>query len=521
MSSAPVFASTAVFAADFRAIGLTVAVVVLGGFVLLFIRNSFQARPELGSEIELAANRKPYLSDEDLEGRKLDYSLGFALVVLGLTALLLPFYWLAEPGRQEGAVDAYQLNFESRGEGLYLEGAQCVNCHAAGGVGGGAAYVLQDADGQFLANANWVAPALNNVFHRYSEDEVTYVLNFGRPGSPMAAWGTPGGGPLTTQQVQNLIEYAQTFEIQSLDPIDILEAGGSENDDPESLEAQMAADDITEKIRAEVDRSIEAGEFDSIGEAVFNLGYFSNYGAGSLSCARCHTSGWSLGSTVPHPGGDPLAVGVSGCGGGNPSGIGFNLCNGSVSNRFPSDSWKLPDGSWAPPGGLTDGDGNSFYLAMDDSEITLDAAGNPLTGQMNPDGSPETYRVLDDGDLADCDSVSNLWEPAIGDPYPFAFGEVVQIDPETSEFIDPTEISEADLTGTVIEFPDGRLGDDCVVIDMPDRTSVSMLNFIQGGANAGAGYGRGGLSAAGMMPGFAGQLPPELIEAVVDYVRGL
>ena len=66
-----VFASS-VLAVNFRAIGLTVAVVVLLGFVLLFIRNSFLARPELGSEVELAANRKPYLDDEELEGSKLD-----------------------------------------------------------------------------------------------------------------------------------------------------------------------------------------------------------------------------------------------------------------------------------------------------------------------------------------------------------------------------------------------------------------------------------------------------------------
>jgi len=271
MSYAPVFdpsvvfASTAMFAANFRAIGLTVAAVVLVGFVVLFIRNSFQARPELGSEIELAANKKPYLSDEELEGRKLDYSLGFALVVLGLTALILPFYWLAEPGRQEGAVDVYQATFERRGEGIYLEGAQCVNCHAAGGVGGGAAYVLQDADGQFLANASWIAPALNNILHRYSEEEVTYILEYGRPGSPMAAWGTPGGGPLTSQQVQTAIEYMQTFEIQSLDPIAILEAGGPENDDPETIAAQEAADVIANDIRDEVNRSVAEGEFESVG----------------------------------------------------------------------------------------------------------------------------------------------------------------------------------------------------------------------------------------------------------------
>ena len=191
-------ASTYLLAVDFRAIGLTVAGLVFLAFIALFIRNIFTARPELGSEIELAPNRKPYLSDEELEGTKLDRSLTFALVMLAILAIALPFYWLAEPGRQDGAVDAYNLSFEVRGEGTYTEGAQCVNCHAGGGVGGGAPYVLQDADGQFLANASWGAPALNNVLLRYSEEEVRYVLNFGRPGSPMAAWGTVGGGPLTT-----------------------------------------------------------------------------------------------------------------------------------------------------------------------------------------------------------------------------------------------------------------------------------------------------------------------------------
>ncbi len=511
MSSAPVFATTAVFAADFRAIGLTVAVVVLAGFVLLFIRNSFQARPELGSEIELAANKKPYLDDEELEGKKLDWSLGFALVTLGLLALALPFYWLAEPGRQDGAVDAYQLNFESRGEGVYIETAQCVNCHAAGGVGGVAAYVLQDQDGQFLANAAWTAPALNNVFLRYSEEEVTYILNYGRPGSPMAAWGTPGGGPLTTQQVQNVQEYIDLFQVQSLDPITI-----NESADPEA--AQEAADKQAAAIVKEVERSMADGEFDSVGEAVFNLGYYSSFQAGSLSCARCHTAGWSLGPNVPHPGGDPLSDGVAACGGGNPSGIGWNLCGG-VDQHFPDDAWKLPDGTWAPEGGLADDDG-FYYLAMDGTEIRLDDRGSPITGQQNPDGTDEFYRILDNGDLADCATVSNLWEPDGGESYPFAFDHVFELD-DNGEFIAPVELTESDLTGTVIALSDGRLGDDCTVVDMPERTSYAQYNFIYSGAEAGRGFGRGGQSSAGMMPGFGALLPPEYIQAVVDYERGL
>ncbi|MEZ5342900.1 MAG: c-type cytochrome [Acidimicrobiales bacterium] len=335
--------STILIAANFRAIGITVFALLMVAFVALWVRNIFQARDELGSEIEIAPNRKPYYDDEELEGPKLDKSLSFALVVLGLVALALPFYWLAEPGRQEGGVEAYELNFISRGEGTYTVGAQCVNCHSAGGIGGSKSYVLQDADGQFITNANWTAPALNNVLLRYSFAEVEYILNYGRPGSPMAAWGTPGGGPLTEQQVSNVIKYIETLQVQSLDPIDISQA-----DDPEGQQA--AADELVAAMKTEVDRSLADGEFDSLGEAVFNLGLFSGYGSGSLSCGRCHTAGWSLGTSV-FP--NLLDEGIAGCGGGSPSGIGFNLCGDSLEHRFPDDSWKLPDGSWAPAGGST------------------------------------------------------------------------------------------------------------------------------------------------------------------------
>src|SRR5690554_2159666 len=83
------------------------------GYVLLFLAfvvgvvyafvNLRQARPEVGSEIELAPNRKPYYSDEELEGRKLDRTLSYGLLGLFVIGIGLPLYWLAEPGRQDGA----------------------------------------------------------------------------------------------------------------------------------------------------------------------------------------------------------------------------------------------------------------------------------------------------------------------------------------------------------------------------------------------------------------------------------
>ena len=518
------FGATVLFAADFRAIGMVVFAVILIGFIALFVRNVFEAKAELGSEVELAANRLEYLSDEELETTKLDRSLTFALVILTISAVVLPFYWLGEPGRQEGAVDSLDATFVRRGESLYTGGAQCVNCHGGGGVGGVAAYVYQDATGQFLGNAAWSAPALNNVLHRYSDEEVTYVLNYGRPGSPMAAWGTPGGGPLTSQQIEELIDYLRTFQVQNLDPVEIALAGTDDPLDAESAVAQEAADVLVEEIRAEVDRSLEDGEFGSVGEAVFNLGLYSGYRAGSLSCARCHTSGWSLGSTVVP---NLLEDGIAACGGGNPSGIGFSLCGG-IKERFPDDTWKHPSGRWLDE---SLSEGVEFVYTMDLTEIPLDEKGVTITNRTDGNGNPVPYTILANGDLADCLFYSELWEPGgiAANAYPFdprielVLAEEGQVEGVTGAFVDPPRIEpaavQAEFDGDTITLEDRRVGAGCTVIEMPPRTSSTHYNFIFNGANAGEGYGRGGQSGAGMMPGFGGILPPDLLQAVIDYER--
>ena len=60
-----------------------------------------------------------------------------------------------------------------------------------------------------MKQVNWKAPALNTVLLRYSREEVRYILTYGRPFSPMPAWGVKGGGPLNDQQLQNLIDYLE------------------------------------------------------------------------------------------------------------------------------------------------------------------------------------------------------------------------------------------------------------------------------------------------------------------------
>ena len=80
--------------------------VILGGWVVYAVLNLRQSRDELGSEIELAANRKPYYDDEELEGPRLTRVLGIGVVLLVVITIALPLYWILEPERQAGAQQA-------------------------------------------------------------------------------------------------------------------------------------------------------------------------------------------------------------------------------------------------------------------------------------------------------------------------------------------------------------------------------------------------------------------------------
>ena len=118
---------------------LLVAIIAIG-YIVYFFLNTRQARDELGSEIELAANRKPYYDDETLEGKRLDRVLGMGVVLLAITVVVLPVYWILEPNRQAGAQEAQDEIFVEWGSRLFAPtadgGFNCAGCHGANGGGG-------------------------------------------------------------------------------------------------------------------------------------------------------------------------------------------------------------------------------------------------------------------------------------------------------------------------------------------------------------------------------------------------
>jgi mono/diheme cytochrome c family protein len=301
---APILAQAEESSSPSTAIGWVLFTILILGFAIGIFLNMRRGRKEVGAELELAANRRPYLSDDELEGRKLDRTLGFGLVLLAIVGVALPLYWLNEPGRQENAVEMFQNSFVGRGEALYNEGAQCANCHGPNGVGGVAQTALLNDRGEFVSLINWQSPALDTVLYRYSRDEVYDILQYGRAQSPMAAWGSLGGGPLTDQQLWNIIDYLESIQLPA-----------------DEVRAQVAAElELTCAPDDEGVCTLPGAEFATLGEAMFNMGLNTGFAGGAYSCGRCHTPGWSWG--------DP---GVSGGGA-----LGPNLTNGATLRQFPS-----------------------------------------------------------------------------------------------------------------------------------------------------------------------------------------
>ncbi len=273
----PVLAASTV-----QTVGLIVAGLAVVAVVVYALFNIRAGREEVGSEIELAANLKPYYDDDELETKKLDRTLTFGLATLALIGIGLPAYWLAEPGRQEGAEETFEEVFASRGEELYTEGAGCNACHGPEGSGGVAPYTILDDESEFVAQVEWKAPALDTTMLRYSREEVEFILNYGRVYSPMPAWGVPGGGPLTEQQIQNLVDYIQSITISSEESIEAVET---------ELASTLGVDDPAD---------IDYGDLET-GQALFNLGEDSGFAGGAYACGRCHTRGWSINEESVQP----------------------------------------------------------------------------------------------------------------------------------------------------------------------------------------------------------------------------
>jgi mono/diheme cytochrome c family protein len=350
------------------------AIVIIGGIAYAWVtlRKSPEDKPP--------ENLEPFLDDEDLEGRRLERVLGWALLFAAVTAVALPLYWLREPDRSSSSEEYFDERSVERGRTLFAaqgqegfnaaQSLQCATCHGAEGVGGVAptTYDPDGEGGQGLRRVNWKAPALNTELLRFSEDEVHDIITYGRPGTPMAAWGLAGGGPKNEQAIDDLVNYIKSIQLtpeESQAEAEKALADAKKSADEGVTDARraladarkQAADAIAENEKIQADPDATPKEKadaqkaaddapDTVKTAEEALEWAlawqekrANVSDGQLLfelyCARCHTQGWSVFDPAVPNGTDVL--GPPGGGGGTQ---GFSLRDGAAKRRFRGDEGR-------------------------------------------------------------------------------------------------------------------------------------------------------------------------------------
>jgi mono/diheme cytochrome c family protein len=190
------------------AVALTLVVALLLAWMAYLFVNS--RRSNVAAQEAAPPNQSPGASDDELENKKLTRVLRAALFGSILLAVIMPWYALGEPDRQEAfAESTVEINVEEGAHQFSPEGFACQDCHGPEGTGGSAKFVEERSG----VDTNWAVPSLNDVFFRYSEDEVRHWIVFGRAGTPMPATGLAGGGAMTIQQTDQILAYLQSIQI--------------------------------------------------------------------------------------------------------------------------------------------------------------------------------------------------------------------------------------------------------------------------------------------------------------------
>ena len=235
-----------------------VALAAIGWFAYLVGSGSRRRRRD-----PVPANLSVSQTDDELETTRLDRTLVGAVVTAGFLTLAMPIYYLGELDRQEGFVEEFSHASVERGHEVWEEFG-CGDCHGAAGGGGVAAFLEERSQ---VNVAGWAAPALDDIFYRYDRDEARFWIVYGRANTPMPPWGLEGGGPLNSQQVDDLLNYIESFQIDQTGAL--LKVEGSVNGAvnrlsgaADSVAAQITdQEELIETIRTSGDSSAVASDF--------------------------------------------------------------------------------------------------------------------------------------------------------------------------------------------------------------------------------------------------------------------
>ena len=126
--------------------------------------------------------------------RSLDRYYTWGLVFMAVLIAAFPLYRLREPTLRADAKAAQQTSYTRLGAALFSQ--SCASCHGAAATGGGSAPTLDSK--QFLSTT--------------SDAQAALLITGGISGSSMSAWSLDYGGPLTDEQIRQLVTYLRSLE---------------------------------------------------------------------------------------------------------------------------------------------------------------------------------------------------------------------------------------------------------------------------------------------------------------------
>ncbi len=368
---------------SFRTILIIVNALAIAGLVGFIIYRVVSLRRN--PETHEPENLTPFFDDDILEGAHLERVLGVSLIALVIVVLALLGYFIWEPFREASAKTGFKERSIERGAVLFSNAMSksydstksllCANCHGVDGGGGTAQFVVKSEDPRCDPNqvvnaelaakqpyclphqVSWRAPNLQLAGLRYSRAQLTQIITYGRPGTPMPAWGVLSGkGALQQQSIQDLVNYVESI-ITTSDRAQVMAAAetpATRKDAQQSVKDHRTAlakaqQDLADLPASSTDAEKTVAET-AVTTAQDNLAAAIDWNQkmqlatdGQIlfqnNCARCHTRGWSYfdpNEPLSNPLPSPMGSGA----------YGPNLTEGDVNRQFPPPSGEAELFAW-------------------------------------------------------------------------------------------------------------------------------------------------------------------------------
>ena len=508
-------------------LGTVVLTIVVGVFLALLGYLIINSRRRTRPLEQAPPNQEFFMDNEGLENDRLTRVLGAAVIAAAVLAIVMPIYFVNESSRQEAAAEEIREEYLHFGEEWWQK-FECTSCHGPD-AGGGAAEITEDRSG---LTASWSAPSVNDVFYRYNEEEVRHWIVNGRSGSPMPAAGLEGGGAMTVQEIDQVVEYLKSLQISQMEAfakVDSLVtaaidriASGAETIQTRIVVEQAKLDDIRDSV----------AQFSMIRKMPDDVDAILG---GSGTCTD--ESAALVGTTCDREGVDSDRDGLTD--------EAEPALEALAQLAFDTVTTRTVDTVTLEIGELTDPEFDLRFSPNGAFSMT-DATGSPIA---DLDSAEAFISHLDAKhlELSLLDSRNDQFAAPViaGLEFLDAALERKAWDVDYAAVAADTGLSEAEATRAVglfnaycarchtagysagVEFEQEpgsgawapALTDGRTLIQFPDEQDH--INFIINGANASEEYGINGLSGVGGMPGFGAVLSLEDIELIVKYERSM